>query len=1302
MSGAATFAGTNYQGAVIGYVSVHILSQAPLEWFDGFLDIPTAVSGETGGPGDDARVEFGSQHEAVEVQAKHGLTGGAKLRETVEKAAARRRDGAGVEVVLVVDGSASQSVQRDFARDLVRLRTGRTDDLRGDIRALLDGGGAAADLLGSIRVVCADLDEPNGAARKDALRRLEGVLRSSSQASAAWAVLRADGAAVCEHRARRTRAELVRLLEGKGIGVRPPEPDETAMRLLDFSRRLLQERRGSAAVDFLKLVEADLRGKTVGPAVWARFWQHRAAALLQVQKAAEALAAARQALALEKRNRHALLTACHAAAEAEDLAAAQEYVRSLLEESPEDAEAWGARIQIERKAGMTSADPPEEVRVSAPYRFALAQIAANEERPAEVAAIARPLVAMGHREPQLVVLLTTALLALDAEAGTDDNREEAEGLVNEALASLGDEDNLTARFLAQRAELRRLRGDVAGCREDIERAREVRTNDPNTLGQVAFCAVRAHQLEDALRVLSAAVVEEHPMLLLLRARVRCDLDDTVGARKEWQAAIAAPEKAADPDALRLSAAELAIELGDVPAAEQLLGQISADAGESGVAHVFRGRIACERGDAASMIEAYRGAVAAMPGKKPALLQELAQRLVRLGKWAEGAAVFEEVGVQALPSMAHVDYARALLGAHQLERLSSLVADVADDPQAPDWKLQAAAELSVRRGDLGTAVALLGRFQRRHPESVEVAYHLARRLLELRQPAAAKVYLDSLVERSAALQPDVMLSTAFLLKEAGRGEDARALALRAYRANPSNASIHRGYGTLLMTDTTPIEPPREVGADTYVRLDSEDGTTRHYLVYGEPPTDPSRNELRVEEAERLGILGKRLGDVVVTGGKGWSEKRWRVAELLPACTHVWREVMAHFSERFPDEAPFVESFPVSEKPTIRELAPIIASVHDRQKAVAGVYAHYREQTLPLGFVAGMINLGVADVMAGAMLQEFGPLAVEWVDLAGQEVSRTAARAATSVVLTRSGLETLFRLGLLETLGPRFQWIAPQSLIEALEHECADAAEKVRVGHRTMTASETGFEAAEWLPEDPLLVARKKRAEMLREWVRENARTEYRPVGTIRAPESEEEDMRRMVGPDSMDAVSLAAHLDATLFADDLGLRRFGPDDKRVSSFSSVALLPILAEREVISVADRDAHLLRLVSDRYTIVPPTSELLLCALHAPDQGRATAERAFGLLGHPGLPLDAAARIAAEVLRAVAVAPLQTIGLDRVVGLVLGGMVEKWPGELSAAAVEEAVRKRFSLLPGPLEEVRKACKAFRRTRVGWPRLLL
>lgn len=66
-------------------------------------------------------------------------------------------------------------------------------------------------------------------------------------------------------------------------------------------------------------------------------------------------------------------------------------------------------------------------------------------------------------------------------------------------------------------------------------------------------------------------------------------------------------------------------------------------------------------------------------------------------------------------------------------------------------------------------------------------------------------------------------------------------------------------------------------------------------------------------------------------------------------------------------------------------------------------------------------------------------------------------------------------------------------------------------------------------------------MLRDWVKENARVEFRPLETIGAPDSDEEEMRATIGEESIDAVSLVGPLGAVLYADDLGLRRFGPGD-----------------------------------------------------------------------------------------------------------------------------------------------------------------
>lgn len=78
MGGEATYSGTTYQAKLIAHVYAHMLAQSRLHWLDSVDDTPLGVSGETGGPGDDVRVEFANSG-AFEVQAKHGLSGGRRL-----------------------------------------------------------------------------------------------------------------------------------------------------------------------------------------------------------------------------------------------------------------------------------------------------------------------------------------------------------------------------------------------------------------------------------------------------------------------------------------------------------------------------------------------------------------------------------------------------------------------------------------------------------------------------------------------------------------------------------------------------------------------------------------------------------------------------------------------------------------------------------------------------------------------------------------------------------------------------------------------------------------------------------------------------------------------------------------------------------------------------------------------------------------------------------------------------------------------------------------------------------------------
>src|SRR5258708_2425529 len=142
MGGDATFSGTTYQANVIAYIYAHILAQARLGWLSPADDTPIAVSGETGGPGDDALVEFGDRHSPIEVQAKRGLTAGAELNEVVDRIRAKSSPGSSSPVVLVVDRGSTRKLYTELGPDLGRIRSRRTDGLRpvtGDLLKHTDG-----------------------------------------------------------------------------------------------------------------------------------------------------------------------------------------------------------------------------------------------------------------------------------------------------------------------------------------------------------------------------------------------------------------------------------------------------------------------------------------------------------------------------------------------------------------------------------------------------------------------------------------------------------------------------------------------------------------------------------------------------------------------------------------------------------------------------------------------------------------------------------------------------------------------------------------------------------------------------------------------------------------------------------------------------------------------------------------------------------------------------------------------------------------------------------------------------------
>lgn len=311
-------------------------------------------------------------------------------------------------------------------------------------------------------------------------------------------------------------------------------------------------------------------------------------------------------------------------------------------------------------------------------------------------------------------------------------------------------------------------------------------------------------------------------------------------------------------------------------------------------------------------------------------------------------------MEALPSQLHSDYAGALVASNALVKAAKMVGDAMTPTAQPEWALRIAAEIAIRQGDVTLALELLARVAALHPDDLAVAYELARRLLLMRQPQAAMTYIDALVAHAATLDPPRKLAVAHLLKEVGRRDEAITMGFAAYRAAPQDAAIHRAFGNLLMLDPQPIHHPGVVTADTYLKLTSDDGEEREYVIYAEAPIDPRSHEMFLAQAESAGYVGKRVGDVIVHHAGTWQEKRWTVAEILPAVVYVFRDIMAEYEKRFEGEPFFVRMFKMAEEPSVKDLAPIVSQLHARRRRAEEVFKIYRENVMPLGFAANMLG------------------------------------------------------------------------------------------------------------------------------------------------------------------------------------------------------------------------------------------------------------------------------------------------------------------------------------------------------------
>ncbi|RMB01492.1 NACHT domain-containing protein [Eilatimonas milleporae] len=240
--GSATGGGMNFQAAVTTIASIHMSCGSPLKWLDGVTDdTPIEVFAETGGAGDDLKINFQNELTA-EIQIKKGLRKGQKLWETLTKLALAISKNEINFGVLIVCPESSQTIRLELATDIRRLGGGRTDNLKPIsqefFQTLQKLGLSTSDVCQKLRIVTVHALVADQASIETAMAMLENICAQKKQIQATWGHLYEDAHRIIEDRSARTTSSILRLLESLGIQVRSAQssrPLPILSRLADWT-----------------------------------------------------------------------------------------------------------------------------------------------------------------------------------------------------------------------------------------------------------------------------------------------------------------------------------------------------------------------------------------------------------------------------------------------------------------------------------------------------------------------------------------------------------------------------------------------------------------------------------------------------------------------------------------------------------------------------------------------------------------------------------------------------------------------------------------------------------------------------------------------------------------------------------------------------------------------------------------------------------------------------------------------------------------------------------------------------------
>ena len=1327
-AGSAAGGGFDLQASTGSFVTAHILAREPLHWLPGDIeDVPTAISAESGGPGDDLRIEF-EGGVVAEVEVKRGLRADARFWGAIEALTTGLAQNSTLFAILVVDSTATEAIRSRLRQDLVRLHRGRDDNLHEitlQVQDFVRRAGYPDEMLRRLAVHMLMVEDPAGPHTKDAVRCLAGALEDPTQALGVWDVLTRDVLNMIRIRGRRDRSSLISHLARRGHVVRQsggilaastasgigeegssltstpvqssPEAQspEDAPWLPRFNeaRELYRQGAVRSALAMWDRLRKEIIAAPASASLRARVHNNIAVAHLELARPDEARVTLQTALDYSPEDATILAHLAQAELLADRRADALRHARAAIDRDSESLLGWSILIQS-AETPIEDEEIPTALR-NVPEILVARAMEINRRDRGKAADLLREALRTGPRELQiLIVLAETIYVSLYPRRASDPVPaaavEEITRLGIEAATALEGTERvrLLARALVVQGAAADLAGDVERGAALFKRAAQV---DPS-YKRAQLAAARAQMIlgngPAALYLVEDTPEEERDAWWhSLRAASLLE----AGRPEELDADVRAAVSIVEPE----NVAHIAQSLADTVfrAARFDLITLPLDllerAGQQDWVHLFRARVAARTGDRDTAVEEYETALGIVPPQARSELEvEFAAYLNELGEHERAAELFEAANAWNHSERAAQRYAGSLFVLGWWDRAASSLEKLGGAGDLPSWALDLQSRIALYRDDVPGALAALEQLIQLHPDDADVRLRLAHTLLRVDADDQAAEVLASLEARED-LDPEDMVNLARLLVQVGRSRRAMILAYRALRERPDDPRIQVACITevFLAADDVPgdLLARTAVVADTWVKLAADDGEEMEYLILSEGPTDIRRNELLATDDRAQQFLGLAKGDRVVLHRSTVNEKAFLVAELKSAILHTVHDAMLGYQARFPGRTD-MQMLHVGQGESF-DPWPFFKAILQKNEAGKAMVEWYREKRLPMGTMADVAGQSVRRTYLQFLRDPDTVVYVEEPSQDRLEESLSEARKE-AVVVTATGLatlEVLDQLGLLPKLYHRL--LVPQSLVDEFNVELAhwEAASRYG-GYKSAGVNEDySFGFTDISVEDLEQVSH--HLTKLRDTVLEMAEVSPRPL----APRSSRDaEIRELVGESSADAAALAGP-DVALHVDDWGLRWLARSEYHAAGFSTYALLRVAEERGLISADELRRCMVQLITFGHYVIPIDADLLFEALaERAYQIDATMLRLFDRLADPSVTLVGAAGVAVGLLRRLAISPLGKGSLSLVTTILLDRVTQARDLWDAVRLFLEQIGIALRLLPQEYDIVRERVSAF------------